>query len=274
MARSSLHTLALAFTLVGLPFSGPALGQEDFQDINDMLNQAQRFAESGRLKAGLALYKKVLAQEPGNEAALYSLVVLSEAVQEFGDVVLYGTAYIYAAETEFDKEEVTAKVADAEAKMTHPGRLRIKVYPPRAEITLNGVPIGKGEVDLAAQVATTYKVSATLDDYVPWEEDLNVESDEEKAITKQLEKIIYKGTLNIKIIPDGEVDVFVDTRKVGTDTFALKLVEGKRLVCFKKEGWDRWWRYVDIPRNTKIDLEAQLEQTGEMDGPCTVWPSD
>lgn len=274
MVRSSLHTLTLALSLVGLLLAGPVLGQEEFESVDDMLNKAQRFAESGRLKAGLKLYKMVLEQEPTNEAALYSLVILSEVVQEFGDVVLYGTAYLYSAETELDKEEVGQKVAAAEANMAHPGRLRIKVYPARAEITVNGVPVGKGEAELAAQVSTAYMVKATLTDYVPWEEEFRLDSGEEKAISKRLEKIIYKGTLNIKLIPDGAVDVYVDTRKVGTDSFELKLVEGKRLVCFKKEGWDRWWRYVDIPRNEKIEIEAQLEQTGEMDGPCNVWPTD
>ncbi len=273
MVRSTLHILTLGLSLVGLLLAGPALGQ-DYESVDDMLNKAQRHAESGRLKAGLKLYKMVLEQEPANEAALYSLVVLSEVVQEFADVVLYGTSYLYVAETDLDKEEVVEKIAAAEASMTHPGRLRIKVYPAQAEITVNGVPMGKGEMEMAAQVAGAYRIKATLTDYVPWEEELQVESDEEKAITKRLEKIIYKGTLNIKIIPDGAVDVYVDTRKVGTDTFKLKLVEGKRLVCFKKEGWDRWWRYMDIPRNEKVEVEAQLEQTGELDGPCNVWPSD
>ena len=274
MVRPSLHTMTLALTLVGLLLAGPVLAQEEFESVDDMLNKAQRYAESGRLKAGLKLYKAVLEQEPTNEAALYSLVILSEVVQEFGDVVLYGTAYLYAAETDLDKEEIIEKVAAAEASMTHPGRLRIKVYPAQAEITVNGVPLGKGQVEMAAQVAWAYLVKATMTDYVSWEEELRVESDEEKSITKRLEKIIYKGTLAIKIIPDGEVDVFVDTRKVGTDTMKLKLVEGKRLVCFKKEGWDRWWRYVDVPRNEKIELDVQLEQSGEMDGPCNVWPTD
>ena len=255
MVRSSLHTLTLALTLVGLLFTGPVLAQEEFESVDDMLNKAQRYAESGRLKAGLKLYKMVLEQEPTNEAALYSLVILSEVVQEFGDVALYGTAYLYSAETDLDKEEVTEKIAAAEASMAHPGRLRIKVYPAQAEITVNGVPVGKGEAELAAQVSTAYVVKATMTDYVAWEEELRVESDEEKAITKRLEKIIYKGTLSVKIIPDGAVDVFVDTRKVGTDTLKLKLVEGKRLVRFKKEGWDRWWRYVDIPRNEGIELD-------------------
>jgi hypothetical protein len=274
MVRSSLHTRTLALSLVGLLLAGPALGQEEFESVDDILNKAQRYAESGRLKSGLKLYKQVLEREPTNEAALYSLVILSEVVQEFADVVLYGTAYLYSAQTDLDKQEVTDKIAAAEASMTHPGRIRIKIYPAQAEISVNGVPVGKGEAEMAAEVSGAYLVKASLTDYVPWEEELRVESDEEKAISKRLEKIIYKGTLNIKVIPDGAVDVYVDTRKVGTDTFALKLVEGRRLVCFKKAGWDRWWRYVDIPRNEKVDVDVQLEQTGEMDGPCDVWPTD
>ncbi|MFH1532473.1 MAG: PEGA domain-containing protein [Pseudomonadota bacterium] len=272
MLRSSLHISILA--LATLLLAGQVLGQEGYENIDDLLNKAQRAAESGRLKEGLSLYKRVLDQEPSNEAALFSLVVLSEVVQEFGDVVLYGTGYLYVATTDLDKEEIVDKIAAAEAKMAHPGRLRIKVYPAQAEVTVNGVPLGKGEVVMAAQVGLAYRAKAVMTDYVPWEEELRVESDEEKVITKRLEKIIYKGTVSVKVIPDGAVDVYVDTRKAGTDTFTLKLVEGRRLVCFKKEGWDRWWRYVDVPRNEKIDLDVQLEKTGEMDGPCDVWPTD
>jgi len=250
------------------------MGQTEYMSVDDMLNKAQRFAESGRLKAGLKLYKRVIEQEPGNEAALYSLVILSEVVQEFGDVALYGTAYLDVAATELDREEIAGKIANAEAKMSHPGRLRLKVYPVRSRITVNGIPVGKGEVEMATQIGVTYKVTASLTDYVSWEEELTVQPDEEKVITRRLEKIIYQGSLAIKVFPDDGVDVYVDTRKKGTDTFKLKLDEGKRLVCFKKEGWDRWWRYVDIPRNQGIEIEAQLERTGEMDGPCNVWPSD
>ena len=266
--------LTFILTLAGLLLAAPAVGQEEFLSVDDLLNKAQRNAESGRLKAGLNLYRKVLDQEPGNESALFSLVVLSDALQEFADVVLFGTAFLHMAETDLDKEKVQGMVVAAEAKMTHPGRLRIKVYPADSLVTINGVPVGKGTVEMAAQVAESYRIKATLEDYVSWEDEIQIESDEDKSITKRLEKIIYKGILTMKVIPDSGVEVFVDTREVGTDEFKLKLVEGKRLVCFKKEGWDRWWRYVEIPRNGKVELEAQLEKTGEMDGPCNVWPSD
>ena len=266
--------LTLILALAGLLLAAPAVGQEEFDSVDDLLNKAQRYAESGRLKAGLKLYRKVLDQEPGNESALFSLVILSNALQEFADVVLFGTAFLYVAETDLDKEEVQGLVASAEAKMTHPARLRIKIYPVDSLITINGIPVGKGAVEMAAQVAETYRIKGAMDDYVSWEDEIQLESDEDKSITKRLEKIIYKGTLTIKVIPDSGVEVFVDTKVVGTDKFKMKLVEGKRLICFKKEGWDRWWRYVDIPRNGKIELEAQLEKTGEMDGPCNVWPSD
>ena len=65
MVRSSLHipTLALALALLTLLLAGPVLGQEGVEDIDVLLNKAQRAAESGRLKEGLKLYKMVLEQE-------------------------------------------------------------------------------------------------------------------------------------------------------------------------------------------------------------------
>ncbi|MBM4371873.1 MAG: PEGA domain-containing protein, partial [Deltaproteobacteria bacterium] len=209
-----------------------------------------------------------------NEAALFSLVILSEALQEFGDVVLFGSAYLFVAPEDPDRGQIMARVQAAEKKMVQSGRLQVKAQPADAEITLDGVPVGRGALALNLPAGRSFALRASAPDFVPWEEQVRLEAGEERTLAHRLDKIIYKGTLTARVIPDGAVDVYVDTRKVGTDTMKLTLTEGRRLVCFKKEGWDRWWRYVDVPRNGSTDLDVQLEQTTEMDGPCDVWPTE
>lgn len=268
-SKSTVFIVASAlFALVSLP----AAAQESPQ-IEDMLTRAAKLVNSGNLQKGTQLYKDVLAQSPENVNALYSLVQLADAVQDFYDVVLYGKAYLALAVDDIDLPEIQKKVERATEKLVNPGKLRIQVYPDGATIKLNGLLMGKGNLDICLRPQTTFTLEAAYPDHVVFNSDITLALGDDKLISKRLEKITYFGDLEIKLKPAiTGVDVYVDAAKAGTDLFQHKLVEGKHLICFSRPGYDRWWRYVEIPRNDKFALDVELFETSEPEKPCNVMP--
>ncbi len=101
-----------------------------------------------------------------------------------------------------------------------------------------------------------------------------MQAGETKDLAIKLKKIVYFGKVKLKVLPREEVKIYVDTKYVGTSMEEVEAVEGKRLVCFKKEGFDRWWRYVNVPRNDTFNLEVVLRNQSRPDGECTVWPEE
>ncbi len=76
-----------------------------------------------------------------------------------------------------------------------------------------------------------------------------------------MKALSYQGQLTITSEPAEGVEVYIDDRHVGTTPLApLPLTAEKRfLVRFEKPGYDRWVRYVVIPRDETFALSPKLE---------------
>lgn len=249
-------------------------GQAGAQEVDALMNKAASLAAHGNLKRAMQTYQDAHSIDPMNVDALFSLVQIADALEYSDDVLLYGQSYLVLAPDDIDRPEVEKKMQLAKSRIFKVARLKLTIYPAEAEVFINSVYLGKGGAEIFASPGKKLQLKADLVDYVSMDQELRLGEGEEKSMSKQLEKIVYKGKLKISIVPDSGVDVYVDTVKMGRDHFSMNLVEGKHLVCFSKSGYDRWWRYVEIPRNGSYDLDVTMEEATAPIEPCNVYPPD
>jgi hypothetical protein len=246
------------------------------EDVWDLIEKGQRHVSYGRLDTALTTFEKVLQIDPRNVTALNAAAQVAAFLERWDQAAFYNSAYLYL-EGDFlgdgaaDIRDVIAKHA---SKIEGAGKLKISVMPEQAEILVNGIPIGQGKAIIDANPEKSYRVTLAVDDYHPLEKVLTVGAGETKNISLRMKKIVYHGKVRLKLVPGGDVKVYLDTELVGTSVAEIEAVEGKRLLCFKKEGFDRWWRYVHVPRNDSTELEVTLRSQSRPDGACTIWPEE
>lgn len=243
-------------------------------EVWDLIDKGQRQVQYGRLKQALDLFKKALKIDPRNENALNASAQVASFLQLSDESVFYYTAYLYiGADYMGDADEVRKAMGkQIRAMKSQKATLHIKAVPEDAEIIINGLPLGKGSVDLPVSPEKTYVVKIDYEDYHPYKQGFKLDAGADKNVTARLKKIIYKGMVKIKVLPSDNVRVFMDTKFMGTSVTEVESVEGKHLMCFEKDGFDRWWRFVTVPRNASVEIEATLRSESRPHEPCNVMP--
>jgi len=263
------RTLAIALILVFLP--SLSFGDE----IWDLIDKGQRQVQRGRLQQAYDTFKKVLELEARNGTAMNALAQISSFLELPDESVLYYASYLYMeADYVGEAEQVKQALAKQERSIKDAAKVTFVVDPTDGEILVNGLPVGKHKVVLTLAAGKDYKVSVDLEDYHPFAKTYSFEIGQERTIPIHLSKIIYNGKVKLKVIPSGKVKIYVDAKFSGTDLAEVSSVEGRRLLCFKKEGFDRWWRYVTVPRNDSIELEVNLRNQSRPNESCETWPRD
>lgn len=265
-----MRTVALiAFLMCLLP--SLAFGE----DVDKLIRKGERQVQSGNLQGAYSTFQEVLKLEPNYGMAINALAQITSFLKRHDESVLYYSAYLYLeADIMGETEEVKEAIAKQERQVRKAADLIVKTDPPEAEITVNGLPMGKGQIALKVSAGKALKLTASLDDYHPNEALVTLEETETKEVIIRLKKIIFKGFLKLKTTPSAGVKTYVNAKFVGNSVRKLELTEGKHLVCFKKEGFDRWWRYVTVPRKETAVLEASLREQSRPDESCEVMPDE
>jgi tetratricopeptide (TPR) repeat protein len=240
----------------------------------DLIGKGQRQVQYGRLKQALDLFKKALKLDPRNESAMNASAQVASFLQLADESVFYYTGYLYLGADYMGDADEVRKAMDKQirAMKGQKATLHIKALPEDAEIIVNDLPLGKGSVELPVSPEKTYIVKIDYEDYHPYKQGFKLDAGAEKTVTARLKKIIYKGKVKIKVLPSDNVRVFMDTKFMGTSVMEVEGVEGKHLMCFEKDGFDRWWRYVTVPRNESVEIEATLRSESRPREPCNVMP--
>lgn len=255
-----------------LPISGYA---QDETDAWALIQQGQRQVERGQLQPALISFQKAIAKEPRNGMAVNAAAQVASFLEMPAESAFYYTAYLYLEAEYMGDADTVRKALDKQASMIADGAtLKADVLPDDGELIVNGVPMGRGNFSLPAESGKAYEIEVAVEDYHPYKETVILQPGEVKTMAIRLKKIIYFGKVKLKVLPREEVKVYVDTKYVGTSLEEVETVEGKRLICFEKEGFDRWWRYVNVPRNDTSELEVMLRNQSRPDGKCGVWPEE
>jgi hypothetical protein len=248
---------------------------QEAEDAYALIQQGQKQVERGKLEPALISFRKAIALEPSNGMAINAAAQVASFLELPGESAFYYTAYLYMEADYMGDAEGVRKALQKQASLIHQGAtLKATVVPDDGEIVVNGVTLGRGSFSLAAESAKAYEIEVDVEDYHPYKETVILQPGEVKTLSIRMKKIIYFGKVKMKVLPGADVKVYVDTKYVGTSLDEVETVEGKRLVCFKKEGFDRWWRYVNVPRNDTHNMEVMLRNQSRPDENCGVWPEE
>ncbi len=255
-----------------LPVSGFAQEEEDAWAL---IQRGQKQVERGKLQPALISFRKAIEKEPRNGMAVNAAAQVSSFLEMPADSAFYYTAYLYLeAEYMGDADNVRKALEKQASLIANSAVLKAEVVPDEGEIFVNGVPLGRGNFSLTAESGKAYEIEINVEDYHPYKETVILQPGEVKTLSVRMKKIIYFGKVKLKVLPSDSVKIYVDTKYVGTSIDEVETVEGKRLLCFKKEGFDRWWRYVNVPRNDAHNLEVMLRAQSRPEEKCEVWPEE
>ncbi len=255
-----------------LPVSGFAQEEEDAYAL---IQRGQTQVERGKLQPALISFRKAIALEPSNGMAINAAAQVASFLEMPAESAFYYTSYLYLEADYMGDAEGVRKALEKQASLIYQGAtLKAEVVPEDGEIFVNGLPLGRGAFSLAAESAKAYEIVVNVEDYHPYKETVILQPGEVKSLSIRMKKIIYFGKVKMKVLPSGDVKIYVDTKYVGNALEEVETVEGKRLICFKKEGFDRWWRYVNVPRNDIHNMEVVLRNQSRPDENCEVWPEE
>jgi len=262
--------LFIAVLVLGWSYSARA------DEVDNLLDKGERLVSYGKLPAAEKTFRKALALSPRNITVIDALAQVTEFQQKWDDSALFFLSYYYLdRETIPDPTEGKTKVAELGKKIYHAGTLTLRVTPGDAELFIDDLPVGRGQVVLPTAPGRKYTVRAKLADYHEVEPEGLVLSDhEERDYTIRLRKIVYTGKVKFRIFPTGDVKVYVDAKPMDATKSPITVVEGRHLICFQKEGFDRWWRAVTVPRNGEASIEVKLRDTTAPDESCEEMPDD
>lgn len=155
------------------------------------------------------------------------------------------------------------------------GLLRITSEPKTCEILLDGAYVGMGSGEMDA-LAGQRKAEARCPGYYDTELFANVRLGDPSMAVIKPKPIAYFGKLIVKVDPPAGVDIFLDDLSVadrladkptkdgkitgaGTKESPFELSSRKWVIRFHKDGYDRWHRRIEVPRDQAIVVEAHLE---------------
>jgi tetratricopeptide (TPR) repeat protein len=255
---------------IALLLATPAVAQNkksssDSANLNKaskLREQGYRYAKRHRYKKALPLLEQALALDRFPDSTLmFDLGAISEALGLCRKAVLFYVGFLGAMPSLKEADEVNQKMAACKNKIEL-GTIEFTSVPEAQEIRLNGVPVGRTPIRGLEMPTGTYTVTAARDNYNPYKSAISVEYGLRTRHKVRLEKKIYHGNIEVKVTPEEGAVVFLNHLKMGPAPYTRKNLETKKyLIHVEKEGWDRWVRYITVPKDATLRVEVSLEKT-------------
>lgn len=264
--------------------------------------QAMAAANARQNQKGMGLMEAAWMLDPTNIDYPFNTgafaEALGEAELEFRAMaavkVLVKKAMAELPDTAQQMAAYRARLQKAEDRLTtlkgkvSAGLLRITSEPKSCEIYLDGAYIGMGAGEIDA-VAGQRKAEARCPGYYDTELFTNVRLGDPSVAVIKPKPIAYFGKLIVKVDPKDGVDIFLDDLAIadrladkptkdgkitgaGTKESPFELSSRKWVIRFHKDGFDRWHRRIEVPRDQTILVEARLESLAD-DVPTPATPA-
>ena len=229
-------------------------------NVNAIYDRAVRSANAGGITRAISLFKQVLEVDPFWSSAYFEIGVLTEIMDRHDECVLYSTRFLALEPDTDDRAEVEQRTADCGAAIADAGALQIvATSPERAQVTLAGVPFGRGASPSVALSPGTYTITATAIDHEPYTTEVTVEPGETTRIQVSMVPMIFHGELMVVSEVQG-AEVHVDGTFIGVTPLAAPIsrTTGTYYVEVRADGYHPWRRNAEVEREDTTVLDARL----------------
>ncbi len=228
-------------------------------------DRAVRRSRAGDAVGAIELFEKALPHRNHGSDIFYNLVQASQAARRWRRVLLYAQGFLAIEPDGADAAEIRGALAHArgllEGRSAGPVEVHFDVEPAGAWIWVDHTPVAIAGGEPAVLMPGRYEAVAKRRDYEDWEQRVVIPAGRSHHVTASMVPRRFEGRLHVQPDPAEEVEVYVDDRHVGTTPLEpLTLQADKRyLVRFERSGYDRWVRYVVIPRDDTFVLAPKME---------------
>ncbi len=225
-----------------------------------------RFVRTHRYAEAFDQYTQALALNGRSPDLYFNLATVAEALKRWDMVVLSAHAYVLLDPQGEEVAELTAKRARCLAVLGKRGmlaKLHVLVEPAEAQVFVQNVFVGLTPLRGVDVQAGNYTIAVRLEDHHEFGDSVTVPAGTEETVSGQLSAMTFHGRLQVACEPGDGVQVFLDDKLVGTTPLPepLPLVAQRYLLRLEKAGYDRWVRYVQVPKNDLLTVQATLEAT-------------
>lgn len=257
MTLRFLTRLGLAASL-GFCLSVPAQAQ----DTRAMFVDAKERAEAGSLTRAMEMFQNIVDLDPSLPDAAWNVGYLAARLSNWGTCSLYYRHYIYRTPDAADVGEARNQIERCESRSAGAGTISLITASQRdAEISINGIAVGEGRVQDIVLPAGTYTIRVTKKDYDTYTEEVEITPRGSVEVRAPMRETIYYGRVKVRVAQAGAA-ILVDGREVGVSPIPEDgLSEVSRsdvLLTVELDGYHKWQRYLDIPRDGVIDLDIRL----------------
>jgi hypothetical protein len=229
-----------------------------------------RALKNQRYTEALSFFERTIPLKGGNANLLFNMVETTRNLKQWPRVALYGQAFMTRERGSQDAMAVSKVVDEALAKLAAAGKpsvtYRFEVSPEDTQVMIDGVPVSNNALQTVRLSPGKYAMSIQREGYEPIAETLTVVAgNDEQVVSRTLKAYVFEGKVRVITDPTDGVEVYIDDVRVGVTPIAdVTLQTGRRyLFRFEKEGYDRWWRYVEVLRNDVVELKPVMERAGE-----------
>lgn len=241
-------------------------GTATAESLNFYLKKAQAYVRSRNYERAVEMLKKALALQPDNIDVYYNIGIVAMKGKLWSEALLAYQGYLAVDPKGADRKKVLADLKALKKKLRDRGAtLTVLSNVPQTEFYLNHALVGSAPKLTVTLYPGSYTLVSKKTDFRTVTRTITLKAGQNETLTIDPQEITYYGYLEVITEPAKGVTVFVDKKKVGLTPLAkLKLVAKKKvLVVFEMSGYDKWMRYVVIPKNATHTLKAKLLRPGE-----------
>ncbi|MCX7677621.1 MAG: PQQ-binding-like beta-propeller repeat protein [Spirochaetes bacterium] len=166
-------------------------------------------------------------------------------------------ALVDNTDVELCKSDVRSFVVRESEPVSTKATLAIEPFPSSAIVFINGKKAGKGKVEISIEPGSV-AIEVIAEGYKKFEKTVEIASGEKKEIVANLERLLQKSFLALRVVPSRSA-VYVNDKFVGYGEAKLEVDPGAINLVVQSPGYKKYERKLFLKEGERKELAIELE---------------